>query len=335
VTPDSFILDINRHFTELFGYTRREVIGKNIDKLLVPSDLIKDAQKTTKTVSDGTQQYFDAKRLKKDGTKVAVSVLGSPIKYKGDVLAVYAIYRDVTERIKAKEKLEQSERRFRNLSEDLAESNSMKELLLDIIAHDLKNPAGVIKGFAELGLEINKDDDNLSQINLAADNLLRVIDNTTTLSRISVGDSIKKWKINITDVINRLASETLPFLDFEEMKIEMDLKSELLVSANPIISEIFRNYISNAVKYAKKGKLIAIDAIEDDKYLTVNVKDFGDTIKKEDREKIFSRRVQLGKTKGRGLGLAIVKRIAEAHDAKVGVKPNKPTGNIFYLKIPK
>ena len=211
----------------------------------------------------------------------------------------------------------------------------MKELLLDIIAHDLKNPAGVIKGFAELGLEINKKDDNMNQINLAADNLLRIIDNTTTLSRISLGDSIKMWKINITDVINRLISETTPFLDFEEMKIDMRLKNELLVKANPIISEVFRNYITNAIKYAKKGKVIIIDAVEDDKHLKVNVKDQGNTIKKEDREIIFTRSVQLSNTRGSGLGLAIVKQIAEAHNASIGVKPNKPTGNIFYIKFPK
>ena len=256
VTPESVILDVNKHFTDLFGYNPKEVIGKNIDELLVPQSFYDDALNTTKSVSHGKHEYFDTVRLKKDGSVIPVSVLGSPIKYKKDVVAVYAIYRDISERMKAKNKLAKSEKKYRELSSKLAESNSMKELLLDIIAHDLKNPAGVIKGFAELGLEINKKDENMNQINLAADNLLRVIDNTTTLSRISLGDSIKKWKINITDVINRLVSETLPFLEFEEMKIDMELNSEILVNANPIISEVFRNYITNAVKYAKKSKII-------------------------------------------------------------------------------
>ena len=44
--------------------------------------------------------------------------------------------------------------------------------------------------------------------------------------------------------------------------------------------------------------------------------------------------MQLGKTKGSGLGLAIVKRIADAHNAEVGVKPNRPKGNNFFIKIP-
>ena len=77
-----------------------------------------------------------------------------------------------------------------------------------------------------------------------------------------------------------------------------------------------------------------MDAIIEDEYVTVNVKDFGDTIKQKYYKNIFRRNVQLGKTKGRGLGLAIVKRISEAHNAEVGVKPNDPKGNIFYIKLP-
>jgi len=114
----------------------------------------------------------------------------------------------------------------------------------------------------------------------------------------------------------------------------MKLKGNLIIKANPIIGEVFRNYISNAIKYAKNGKKILLEAIIEDGYVVANVKDFGKTIEKKNRENIFIRNVQLGKTQGRGLGLAIVKRIAEAHNAEIGVKPNKPKGNNFYIKIP-
>ncbi|MBT4173924.1 MAG: HAMP domain-containing histidine kinase, partial [Candidatus Marinimicrobia bacterium] len=59
-------------------------------------------------------------------------------------------------------------------------------------------------------------------------------------------------------------------------------------------------------------------------------------IAKKDHQRIFNRSYQIDiNKKGRGLGLAIVKKIAEIHGAEVGVKPNEPKGNIFYLKIPK
>ena len=223
---------------------------------------------------------------------------------------------------------------YRTLAEKLTESNSMKELLLDVIAHDLKNPAGVIQGFAQFGLENDPKNEILKEISEGADNLLNVIYNATTLSKVTIGDTIEKQELNLVDIINIIINENSSQLQYEEITLDMKLKKELIIKANPIIGEVFRNYIDNAIKYAKNGKKIIIDANKESGYIVVNVKDFGKTIEKKDRENIFLRNVQLDNTKGRGLGLAIAKRIAAAHDAEVGVKPNKPNGNIFYIKIP-
>ena len=334
VTVDSTILHINKQFTTLFGYEEEGVFGKNIDDLLVPSEHRKMAEKHTQDVASGMQLDFETVREKKDGTIINVSVLGSPVNYKGDVLAVYVIYRDITDRIKADEKLKKSKEEYRTQSEELAESNSLKEMLLDVIAHDLRNPAGVIKGFAEFGLEMDPENEILSEIDGGVNNLLDVIHNATTLSKVALGDVINKEELDLMDIINNVVKENLSQFEFAEMTLDMKIEEKLIINANPIISEVFRNYISNAIKYAKPGKKVIIDTMLDNGYITVNFKDFGETINKKDRDNIFMRNVQLGKTKGRGLGLAIVRRIAEAHNAEVGVKPNKPTGNIFYIKIP-
>ena len=334
VTTDNTILHINKHFTLIFGYEEEEIIGRNIDKLLIPPEQWKEAHKYTDEVASGKRVNLDALRKKKDGSMVNVSVLGSPINYKGDILAVYVIYRDITDRITALEKLKKSEERYRHQSEELNETNSMKELLLDVIAHDLRNPAGVIKGFAEFGLEMDPNNEILKEIGGGVDNLLKVISDATTLSKVAIGDDIIKEKLNLTDIINIAINENSSQLQLAEMTLEMKIKEKLIIAANPIIGEIFRNYISNAIKYAQSGKKVIIDAIIEKKNVTINFMDFGTTIDNQDRENIFMRNVQLGKTKGRGLGLAIVKRIAEAHDAEAGVKPNKPKGNNFYIKIP-
>ena len=335
VTTDSAILHINKQFTTLFGYSDEDVIDRNIDDLLVAPKHRKNAKKYTKEVALGKRLCFDTVRKKKDGATIHVSVLGSPVNYKGDVLAVYAAYRDITNRIKAAEKLRKSEERYRSQSVELSESNSMKELLLDVIAHDLRNPAGVIKGFAQFGLENDPNNEILKEIDGGVDNLLSVISNATTLSKVAIGDAIKKEELDLTNMINKIIKEFSSHFQFVEMTLDMKMEEELIVTANPIIGVVFRNYISNAIKYAKTGKKIVIDANIDTGYVVVNVKDFGKTIEKKNRENIFMRKVQLDKSKGRGLGLAIVKRIAEAHDAEVGVRPNEPMGNVFFIKIPK
>ena len=267
---------------------------------------------------------------------IDVSVLGAPVNYKGDVLAIYAIYRDITDRIKASDILKKSEKKYRIQSAELAESNSMKELLLDIISHDLKNPVTVIKGFAQFGLETDQNNEILKEIDGGIDNLLMVISDATTLSKVAIGDTINKEELDLVNIINIAIGEYSSQLEDVGMTLDFEADKKITVNANPIIGEIFRNYISNAIKYAKAGKKIIVDVITENDFITVNVKDLGETIKPKDRENIFIRSVQLGigKTKGQGLGLAIVKRIADVHNAEIGVIPNKPNGNIFYFKLP-
>lgn len=71
------------------------------------------------------------------------------------------------------------------------------------------------------------------------------------------------------------------------------------------------------------------------KRISCRVCDWGTTIPESDYNRIFTRQYQIEKSAGRGLGLAIVKRIAQAHNATVGVKPNRPQGNCFYIEFPK
>ena len=237
-------------------------------------------------------------------------------------------------RMQIKAAINESERKFRILSNQLKDSNNLKELLFDIIAHDLKNPASVLKGFADIALENDPDNNICKEIQLGTERLLKVIDNTTVLSKVATGDEIYKEAIDITEMINTISKEFAAQLQFANMNLDMKIKEQIIVNANPIIAEVFRNYIGNAIKYASSGEKIIIEAAEKENILTINFIDQGDTISDKDKKYIFKRKVQLGNTSGSGLGLAIVNRIAVAHKAKVGVRPNKSTGNIFYIKIP-
>jgi PAS domain S-box-containing protein len=341
--PDTYYLnDLKGNFIDgnkaaevLTGYKREELIGKSFLKLnlLSVKDIPRAAKALVKSVlgkATGPDEYT---LKRKDGSKVSVEVLSYPVKIEGKPI-ILGIARDITERNKAQEILKASEEKYRSLSEELNESNSMKELLLDVIAHDLRNPACVIKGFTEIALENDPKNKILDEIRLGTDNLLAVIANATILSKVTIGDTIDKEELDLTNLINMIIDENLPHLQLAEMTIEMKINEEIIVEANPIIGEVFRNYISNAIKYAKTGKKVVIDANFRNGDVTINFKDYGETIENKNRENIFLRNVQLDKTKGRGLGLAIVKRIATAHDAEVGVKPNKPKGNNFYIKIP-
>ncbi len=337
VDNESLILKINPEFTSLFGYAEEDIIGKNIDGLLTDREQLKNAEKLTHEVRTGRRVFVEAIRRKKDGTMLPVSILGAPINYKGGVLAVYAIYRDISERKEAEAQLKSSERKHRLLSKQLTESNMMKETLLDIISHDLKNPAGVILGFSELLQEENSDNEIVTGIIDSSKNLIKVIDNVSTLSKVTLGEKIKLKSLDLVRVIEQVSDEYKSQFASKGMELYLNLPDSLQVQANPIVAEIFKNYLSNALKYSSDGKKVIIDTAIDENSITIHFIDFGPTVPKEKREIIFVRGSQLekGAKRGRGLGLAIAKRIADAHNGQVWVEPNEPTGNRFCFEIPK
>lgn len=220
-------------------------------------------------------------------------------------------------------------------TEKLIESNTMKELLLDIITHDLKNPAGVIHGMSNLLIKDKPEDEMLGAIHSSSDNLLKVIQNATTLSKITIGDQVEKESLDLVQMMKDAANEFSNSIKNANMIIDYELPEKMFIRANSILIEVFKNYISNAIKYARDGGKILLKISWDIETITASIIDYGTAIPEEARDKVFIRSLQLSiENKGRGLGLAIVKRIAKVHDSQVGVKPAETGGNEFYIKIP-
>ena len=103
---DGTILNINPRFTELFGYTLKEIKGRNIDEGMIhPSDKLEEGKRLTKKSSKGYFNY-ETIRKKKDGTLFPVSISGSSIKIDGQIKGLIATYIDITERKRLEKKLE-------------------------------------------------------------------------------------------------------------------------------------------------------------------------------------------------------------------------------------
>lgn len=239
-------------------------------------------------------------------------------------------------RMEDEKKLKKSEKEYRKLAGQLAEANDMKNLLLDVITHDLRNAAGTIFNFAGLLKEQQPDYEFGEIIELSSKSLLEVINNTTALAHINLGEEIDKTKTDICHIIKDTVEEFRIPDDMMKFEFKFNTKKSLNVKVNSIISEVFRNYIGNALKHAVNSEKLIIETLRKDNNVIVKVKDFGETIPEDKREIIFKRSVKLknDKNQSSGLGLAIVKRIASAHDGEVWVEPNHPTGNSFCLSLP-
>ena len=333
--PNNTIQTINQATLTLLGYEQKELINKSIDIIM---DV--NSQKLIsydKIFDEGFITGIEINYLKKNGEILPVLFSASVMKtIDGVTKGLIYVGQDISQRKAAEEALRESEKKYRQLSENLKQTNNMKELLLDIITHDLKNPAGVIQGMADIGVEESPGDETLLLIKESSANLLKVIESATVLSKVALDEEIEKNELDLVEIIKGIANEFSSSLKSFKMSLEIKLPDRIIIEANQIIAEVFRNYISNSIKYAKDGKRLILRGIHKDDIVEITVEDFGKTIPAEEYDNIFIRSIQLdeGTKRGRGLGLAIVKRIAEAHNAEVGVKPNKPVGNIFYIKIP-
>jgi len=109
------IIDVNPQFERLFGYSLSEVKGKNIDDIIVPKDLLKDAKNTTKLIQKGGATVKEAKRLRKDGSLVDVSIGGAPIIVDGKQIGIIAVYMDITAIRDAEEEVRKQKQYFESL----------------------------------------------------------------------------------------------------------------------------------------------------------------------------------------------------------------------------
>jgi PAS domain S-box-containing protein len=100
---DDVVVNVNEEFCRMFGYTSEEAIGRPINSLVAPGELLPEAAGLSSAVIHGERVEIDTRRRMKDGTLFDVWILGAPIFLGGKQIGVYAIYRDITQRRKAEE----------------------------------------------------------------------------------------------------------------------------------------------------------------------------------------------------------------------------------------
>ena len=108
------IININPRFTELFGYTPEEIIGRKIDEgMIYPENKIEEGERLTKNglTFKGISEY-ETIRKKKDGTLIPVIISAAPVIVDKKPQGTLALYRDITERKKAEETLRKSQQEF-------------------------------------------------------------------------------------------------------------------------------------------------------------------------------------------------------------------------------
>jgi len=335
------IIDINSKTSELFGYKKEDLIGKNYLKLsnLFPSETKPGLR---------TIQELDRKRdpmsivikpqiiriFNKDNKLLWVESELSTIKIAGEII-IQAIIQDITDKKIAEEKLKESERILRQQNIELKELDRLKTDFISIAAHDLKTPLISVGGYIDLILLREKDlkDDIKEDLNRVVSNVHRLegyINRLLDVMKIDAGkiEIVKKVE-NIYDIITDCLFELEYQINQKKITINFDIPKDLALKVDRFrITQVFSNILSNAVKFTANEGIININVLEDNQYFLFKIKDNGKGLTLKEIEKLFGKFVTIGQAadsysafeQGSGLGLYISKGMIEVHGGKIWVE---------------
>ncbi len=225
---------------------------------------------------------------------------------------------------------------------ELQDQGRAKTDLLRTMAHDLRGPLTVIKGYAESLASGSAGQDPaeraafLQTIGDEADHLNSLLNHMLDLSAIEAG------RLSLLPQIvrlRRLVEQAIASVDSKTHLFVCDVGEEVLVSADRTrLREILDNLIGNAVKYSPGGGPIIVAAEQNQLETMVSVADQGIGIPQRLLQRVFQpfERDSEGAARGimgTGLGLAIVKGLVEAHGGRIWVESELGVGSTFYFTI--
>ncbi|OOQ61447.1 ATP-binding protein [Mucilaginibacter pedocola] len=231
---------------------------------------------------------------------------------------------------------------IRLLNEKLKQAYEELDTFSYTISHDLKNPISAVKSYAQILMRDQDMKPNairmLDRINAGADKMNGMIQEVLEYSRINRSDLILS-PIDTKAIIDDLVADLIVAYNADGTKIIVG-ETPAIQGDRVMISQVFANIISNAIKYSIKSERpeVSIHGVDNGHEVTYSITDngLGIDIKQLPRIfELFKRMDNVGDIEGTGVGLAIVKRIVEKHNGKIWVDSELGRGTTFNIAFSK
>ena len=230
-----------------------------------------------------------------------------------------------------------------DLTQSLEASNAELNAYAGTVAHDLKNPLSSIVNYLEISeyyLALNDIEPAQEKIEQAQKLTLEsahTIDSLLLLASIRQEERIYTETIEMGQIVAQV-QERLNFM-ISEYNAQIQLPREWSIARGyaPWITEVWINYLSNALKYGGKPPTIVLGSDRQDQGIVrFWVRDNGLGLTQTEQSLLFHEftRLQHNRADGHGLGLSIAKRIVEKLGGQVGVESQKGQGSLFYFTLP-
>jgi signal transduction histidine kinase/DNA-binding response OmpR family regulator len=234
-------------------------------------------------------------------------------------------------------------------ADHLRRADDMKSKFLSNMSHEFRTPLNSIRALSRLLMdrsdgELNEEQaKQVSFIAKAADDLTELVNDLLDLAKIEAGKiEVRPVEFSISNLFSALRGMLRPLLISEDVKLVFDDVPATLVMYNDEgkVSQILRNFISNAIKFTEKGEVrVSASLAEDGRTVSLSVADTGIGIRNEDQGVIFEEFTQVpnklqGRVKGTGLGLPLCRRLARLMNGEVSLQSELGVGSTFTATLP-
>jgi signal transduction histidine kinase len=218
--------------------------------------------------------------------------------------------------------------------------------LLNITAHDLKNPTINVSLLADLILKQNGNlplvESLAGKIKLSAEDIMIKLEGLLNLSQLEDGEfELSLEFFRLTELLKAVKNNFDLLAQQKRQSIILACSEDIVVRADRNrLQEIFENLLSNALKYSYPHTEIFISCRREDQQVLIEFRDQGQGLDEADMKKLFTKFARLssqptGKERSNRLGLSIVKTLVELHNGKVWASsPGKDKGTTFTVALP-
>jgi two-component system sensor histidine kinase BaeS len=212
-------------------------------------------------------------------------------------------------------------------------------MLLADIAHELRNPLSIIRGYAEGIIDgvYPADEAHLNLLLAETSHMSHLLDDLQTLSRAEAGVlTLHPESVDLGQLLDGLAIAWRSSAEEAGIALSVDAPPNVELRVDPVrIRQVLENLMTNALRHTPAGGSIAVIMESSADSVAIRVRDTGEGITAEDLPFIFDRFTKSADSGGTGLGLAIARRLVEAHSGAISAESVPGAGTTVTVVLPR
>ncbi len=333
---------VNPSYSKITGYPLDYFKDKSTGFITHPNDLNRVKTLFKNLINNEISEFSDELQIEiSNGSYIWIELhVTVSLNTKNEFEYILGSFNEITERKKAEQAIKDSETM-------LKEINNSKDIFMSILAHDLRSPFNSLLGFSNLLLKnLHRYDsqtieNQLTIINKTAQNTFNLLEDLLLWSKSQSGRlPFDPQTIELKIVAQYVIQQLIKQAENKKIKINcLEIENIELIADLFMLKTIFRNLITNAIKFTPENGIINVVATKNTDNVLVTVSDNGIGISPENQAKLWVITQQFitkgtADESGTGLGLLLCKEFVEKHKGKIRVESQVGKGSDFKFTIP-